>query len=37
MSRGYLARIELGLHDPSLSILRRLAKALRVKPGRLLD
>jgi transcriptional regulator with XRE-family HTH domain len=30
MSHGYLARLELGMHDPSLSTLAKLAKALRV-------
>src|SRR5262249_35686173 len=29
VSRGYLARIELGRHDPTLSVLRRVAKGLR--------
>ena len=33
VSRGYLARIELGRHDPTLSVLRRLAKGLRVSVG----
>lgn len=37
ITREYLARIETGRHDPSLSLLLRLAKALRVKPSRLLD
>ena len=31
ISRGYLARLETGRHDPSLSMLRTLAKALKVK------
>ena len=35
VSRGYLARIELGRHDPTLSVLRRLAKGLRVSVGEL--
>ena len=30
ISRGYLARLEIGRHDPPLSMLARLAKALRV-------
>lgn len=30
LSRPYVARLELGQHDPSLSTLVRLAKALRV-------
>ena len=33
LSRGYLARIELGRHDPTLRVLRRLAKGLRVSVG----
>jgi transcriptional regulator with XRE-family HTH domain len=37
ITREYLARIETAKHDPSLSLLLRLAKALRVKPSRLLD
>ena len=35
VSRGYLARIELGRHDPTLSVLRRLAKGLRVSVAEL--
>src|SRR5262245_63326443 len=35
VSRGYLARIELGRHDPTLRVLRRLAKGLRVSVGEL--
>ena len=30
ISRAYLARLEIGRHDPPLSTLARLAKALRV-------
>jgi len=30
VSRGYLSRLEMGRHDPPLSLLRRLAKALKV-------
>lgn len=30
VSRAYLARLEMGRHDPPLSRLRKLAKALRV-------
>jgi transcriptional regulator with XRE-family HTH domain len=37
VSREYIARIELGQHDPTVSTLVKLAKALGVKPGRLLD
>jgi transcriptional regulator with XRE-family HTH domain len=29
-SRAYLSRLEMGLHDPPLSRLQALAKALRV-------
>ena len=35
VSRGYLARIELGRHDATLSVLRRLAKGLRVSVAEL--
>jgi transcriptional regulator with XRE-family HTH domain len=37
ISRAYLARLETGRHDPHLSRLRKLAKALGVKVGRLLE
>ena len=37
ISRAYLARLEMGLHDPHLSRLRKLAKALRVKVSELVD
>jgi transcriptional regulator with XRE-family HTH domain len=37
VSRAYLSRLEIGQHDPPLSTILRLAKALRVRPGRLLD
>lgn len=36
ISHGYLARLEIGRHDPSLSTLARLAKALGVPVGKLL-
>jgi putative transcriptional regulator len=29
VSRGYLSRLEMGRHDPPLSLLRRLAKELK--------
>lgn len=32
-----VSRIEAGKRDPQISTVRRLAKALEVKPGRLLD
>jgi transcriptional regulator with XRE-family HTH domain len=37
VSREYIARIELGQHDPTVSTLVKLAKALGVKPGVLLE
>jgi len=36
LSRAFLTRLELGQHDPSLSMLVRLAKALRVSVTELL-
>jgi transcriptional regulator with XRE-family HTH domain len=36
VSRGYLARLEMGRHDPPLSRLRTLAKALGVPVAELL-
>lgn len=35
-SLGYVARLELGMHDPPLSTLVKLAKALKVRVGDLL-
>lgn len=35
MSHGYLARLEIGMHDPSLNTLAKLAKALKVTVGEL--
>jgi transcriptional regulator with XRE-family HTH domain len=37
ITREYVAYIEGGRSDPSVGILRKLAKALGVKPGALLD
>jgi transcriptional regulator with XRE-family HTH domain len=37
IGRSYLARLELGQQDPTISTLEKLAKALRVKPTRLLE
>jgi len=37
ISRAYLARLEMGRHDPHLSRLRKLAKALGVKVSELVD
>ena len=36
VSLGYVARLEIGRHDPKLSTLKRLAKALGVKLAELL-
>lgn len=36
VTRGYLARLEMGRHDPPLSRLRKLAKALGVPLAELL-
>ena len=35
LSHGYLARLEIGMHDPPLSTLAKLAKALRVSVAEL--
>ena len=37
ISREYIARLETGHHDPSLSTLEKLAKALKVTVGELLE
>jgi transcriptional regulator with XRE-family HTH domain len=37
VSRGYLARLETGRHDPSLSTLIKIGKALKVKVSDLVD
>jgi transcriptional regulator with XRE-family HTH domain len=36
ISRGYLARVETGRHEPTLTTLRKLAKALGVPVSELL-
>jgi len=36
LSPGYIARLEIGMHDPSVSTLLRLAKAMKVRPAELL-
>jgi transcriptional regulator with XRE-family HTH domain len=36
ISRGYLARLETGRHDPTVGVVERLARALRVKVADLL-
>ncbi len=37
ISRVYLARLETGKQDPTLTTLLKLAKALKVKVGELLE
>jgi XRE family transcriptional regulator, regulator of sulfur utilization len=37
INRGYLARLETGHHDPTITTLEKLAKALRVKVAALLE
>ena len=37
LSREYIARLELGQQDPTLGTLEKLAKALKVKVGKLLE
>ncbi len=37
LSREYVARLELGQHDPSLSALVKLAKALKVPVTELVE
>jgi transcriptional regulator with XRE-family HTH domain len=37
VSHGYLARLEIGMHDPSLSTLAKLAKALKVSVAELVN
>lgn len=37
VSRSYLARVETARQDPTLSTIEKLAKALRVRPARLLE
>ncbi len=37
LSHGYLARLEIGMHDPPLSTLAKLAKALKVSVAELVE
>jgi len=36
-SRAYIARLEIGRHDPALSTVEKLAKALKVKVAELVE
>ena len=37
ISREYLARLETGRQDPTLSTLEKIAKALKVRVGTIVD
>lgn len=37
LSHGYIARLEIGRHDPTLSTLKKLARALGVSVSELLE
>lgn len=37
LSLGYVARLEIGMHDPSLSTLAKLAKALKTTVAELVS
>lgn len=37
LARAYIARLEIGRHDPSLSTLVKIAKALKVTVGELVE
>jgi transcriptional regulator with XRE-family HTH domain len=37
ISRGFLARLETARHDPKLSTLEKIAKALRVNVSKLIE
>ena len=37
ISRGYLARLETARQDPTLTVLEKLARALKVKVARLVE
>ena len=37
LSLGYIARLEIGMHDPPLSTLAKLARALRVTVAELVQ
>lgn len=37
VTRSYMSDVETGRRNPTLKIVERVASALKVKPGRLLD
>jgi len=37
LSHGYIARLEIGMHNPSMATLVKLAKGLKVRPAELLE
>jgi transcriptional regulator with XRE-family HTH domain len=37
LHRTYISGIERGARNPTLTVIQKLAKALKVKPGNLLD
>ena len=37
ITRAYVARLELGRQDPRLAVVRKLAKALKVRVGDLVE
>jgi transcriptional regulator with XRE-family HTH domain len=37
VSHSYLSRIEIGMHQPTLEVIEKLAAALKVKPSALLE
>lgn len=36
LSHGYIARLEIGMHNPSMATLVKLAKGLKIVPAELL-
>lgn len=36
ISHGFVARLEIGMHNPSMRTLVKLSRGLRVPPGRLI-
>jgi transcriptional regulator with XRE-family HTH domain len=37
ITRRYVVELEAGRHDPTVGVLRRIAKALGLKPSQLID